>query len=120
MQKWWREHHIVPSIPKFRVILSIESESVSGSYESKSSYNEDSCQEIEEHARVVKGAILGTKESGEHRSNDWNGVVDLNPKVVNNSEGSVKSVLAILPRAHFNSLENSANKSWSFTKSLIN
>ena len=95
------EHQVISWIPELGVVLVVEHQHVSWSDESESGYDAASEQEIDEDAWIVQGTVLHTQESGEYWTHDGEGVEDLNPEVVDNSESSVKGVLTVLSWTHF-------------------
>ena len=56
--------------------------------------------------------MCSTNESGEHRSYDREGVVDLYPEVVHNSESPVEGMLPVVSLSHFKTFEDSTDNAW--------
>ena len=60
MQEVRREHHVVTSVPEFRVILRIEVQNVTGTDKTETTGNACCAEEIHKEPSVVKWAVRVT------------------------------------------------------------
>ena len=114
------EHHVVTSKPELGVILTVKVHNITGTDETESSEDHEGNEQVKGNARVVQGTILDTKESGENGSLDGKNVIDLNVEVVEESEGSVESVLTVLSGSHLNGFKEATNSTTTGSQTLIN
>ena len=110
VQEVGREHHVVASVPKLRIVLGIEKQNVASADEPEPTEHHHAAKQVHEQAREVQRPVLHTHEARKDWTHHAELLVDHNPEIVGDAESSKKSVRAVLTRSHFNCFGNSANK----------
>ena len=119
MQEVGREHHVVTSVPKLRVVLGVEKQHVTRADKAEATEDHHAAEEVHEQARVVQWSVLHSDEAREDWTHHSKLLVDHNPEIVGNSESSKQSVRAVLTRSHFDGTSNSADKARSLCETLV-
>ena len=119
VQETGREHHVVPVEPELSSVLRVEHVLVTGLRESAPSEDHAGGPEEHEQPRVVEGTVAKTDESGADGAHHGVDTENGHPEVVDDSEGSVEGVLAVLSLAHLQALEDTPDKAWSLRQSLV-
>ena len=110
MQEVGREHHVVASVPKLRVVLGVEKQHVTRADEAEPTEDHHAAEEVHEQARVVQRSVLHSDEARKDGAHHSKLLVDHNPEIVSDAESSKQSVWAVLTRSHFNGAGNSSDK----------
>ena len=121
VQETWWEHHVVSLEPELGTILWVEGLHVSSSTESASGEDHSGTPEVAEQSTIVQWSV---SKRSEEPWTDWShqtiDLEDLHEEPIDHSEWSMESVLTIFSFTHFESLEDSTNKTGSSSKSFIN
>jgi len=115
------EHHVVSLVPELGVVLVIELQDVAGADETEARHDQESQPEPHEQSTVVQGPLGGAdNETREHGPHNAQGVIDLNPVVVDHTEGAAEGVLRVLTLAHLDGTSHLTDETGSLGEALIN
>ena len=110
MQEVGREHHVVASVPKLRVVLGVEKQHVTRADKAEATEDHHAAEQVHEQARVVQGSVLHSDEAREDGTHHTKLLVDHYPEIVSNTESSKHCMWAVLARTHFNGAGNSSDE----------
>ena len=110
VQEVGREHHVVASVPKLRVVLGIEKQNVARADETEPTEHHHAAEQIHEQTREVQRSVLHAHEAREDGTHHAELLVDHYPEIVGYAESSKQCVRAVLARSHFNSTGDSSDK----------
>ena len=109
LQETWWEHHIVAVEPEFDAILRVEGGSFPRVSHSATSENASSCETIDPQTAVVDWTIAIGEETRANRPHDSPHAERVHPHPVDNAEGTVKRMRAVLSLTHLDGFEESAD-----------
>ena len=110
VQEVGREHHVVASVPKLRVVLGIEKQNVARADETEPTEHHHAAEQIHKQTREVQRSVLHAHEAREDGTHHAELLVDHYPEIVGYAESSKQCVRAVLARSHFNSTGDSSDK----------
>ena len=110
MQEVGREHHVVASVPKLRVVLGVEKQHVTRADKAEATEDHHAAEQVHEQARVVQGSVLHSEEAREDGAHHTKLLVNHNPEIVGHTESSKNRMWAVLTRSHFDGAGNSSDE----------
>jgi len=120
VQEVGREHHVVSLVPELRVVLVVELHDIARADESEAR-DDQSCEpEPHEEGRVVERTLRGTNyEAREDWTHHSEGVIDLNPVVVYDTECAAESVSRVLTLTHLEGASDLTDETASLCETLV-